>query len=991
MHYRANPKPSLMILGKTSLSVLILLLFFVSCIKESGADADKGVLFQASCDAEITTDDGKKFRALDDSSIKFKGGQGQVSDKARSGVHSLKVNKEIQFGFTIEIDDANVGDHFIVTVYRWAENDEGMLIAGNDDFWYTGNPVGEKDDQGWQKMLLDFYVPPTSESGEFKIYVWNPKEEAAYFDDITVSKVEPGIQVEFDEPGLYLYINEEGMRKLESIRKKAIADNILVTTDDSWVKAIFFHGADMLKAKVRLKGDWTDHLLGIKWSFRVKLKEGSWKGMRTFSIQHPKSRSNLDEWIAHKIFEAEDVLTTRYDFVPVFLNNQNLGLYAYEEHFEKQLVESRERREGPIIKLTEDQFWAGNLHMETGNLPIIESALIAPFKSSKLVQDSNLLSQFKVAQKLLYDYQFLKEGPQPLFDMERLARYIALMDLTKGFHGVAWHNQRFYYNPVISRLEPIAYDLYIEKELPDFMKETLLGGFEVETFFENREEDSSIKYLLSDSTLMSMYISYLEEYTNESYLDSIFASNETDILRLEKMIQKEDSYYNFEKELLRSNAAFVRSVLPSLSSTMYANLKGGMLHDGNKYNTTYYDGIPREYVRPYVSDKDTVRIENYYPDSIIVTGVKRASGNLENWDSSLSMRPYAADRLDIQNVGWETQEGDVLVFKVPGHEEDHEVELIPWPSPETYEIRRPQVNIPEEIFKINGKLIDMSPGEHHIAESVVIPEGFTLRISEGTSVDLTDGAFILSYSRVELNGTKESPIVFKSSDNMGLGLNVIQASGRSQIHHVNYSDMDAFRFDRWSLSGSLNMFESDADISELHISSNHCEDALNIIRSNFHMQDCSFSNIYADAFDSDFSTGNLSNTSFIYVGNDAIDFSGSMVEISDCDMKMIGDKGVSGGEGSTLRVTRVTVEEAKIGIASKDHSQLITSDCSVTNCEYGLVVFQKKPEYGPAYLNAQSLTWNEVDEPMLIEKGSKVKLNDKEILGKAKKVAERFY
>ena len=69
----------------------------------------------------------------------------------------------------------------------------------------------------------------------------------------------------------------------------------------------------------------------------------------SFSIQHPKTRSFLKEWVLHKLFKKEQVLTTRYDFVSVSLNGKKLGLYALEEHFRKELLDFYDYEDGPIL------------------------------------------------------------------------------------------------------------------------------------------------------------------------------------------------------------------------------------------------------------------------------------------------------------------------------------------------------------------------------------------------------------------------------------------------------------------------------------------------------------------------------------------------------------------------------------------------------------------------------------------------------------------
>ena len=87
-----------------------------------------------------------------------------------------------------------------------------------------------------------------------------------------------------------------------------------------------------------MKGDWTDHLLGEKWSFRIETKKKkAFLGMREFSLQHPRTRNYLNEFVLHKLLKYENLPYLRYKFIPVSLNGKYLGIYALEEHFSKNL------------------------------------------------------------------------------------------------------------------------------------------------------------------------------------------------------------------------------------------------------------------------------------------------------------------------------------------------------------------------------------------------------------------------------------------------------------------------------------------------------------------------------------------------------------------------------------------------------------------------------------------------------------------------------
>jgi hypothetical protein len=109
-------------------------------------------------------------------------------------------------------------------------------------------------------------------------------------------------------------------------RDQALQRGILINQANEYVPAVIRHGDEAIDVKLRLKGDWTDHLLGDKWSFRVKVKGGSTLfGMKQLSLHHPRARNFAYEWLFHRALEREDILSLRYDFVDVTLNGKSLG------------------------------------------------------------------------------------------------------------------------------------------------------------------------------------------------------------------------------------------------------------------------------------------------------------------------------------------------------------------------------------------------------------------------------------------------------------------------------------------------------------------------------------------------------------------------------------------------------------------------------------------------------------------------------------------
>ena len=127
---------------------------------------------------------------------------------------------------------------------------------------------------------------------------------------------------------IYIDIKHKNFMKLAYKRSIALKKGILLTEKTDWVPARLTYKNKVYKIKMRLKGDWIDHLVGDKWSFRIKLKgDNTFKGMKEFSIQHPRTRHYIYEWIMHQAFKREGLISLRYDFINVILNGKDLGIF----------------------------------------------------------------------------------------------------------------------------------------------------------------------------------------------------------------------------------------------------------------------------------------------------------------------------------------------------------------------------------------------------------------------------------------------------------------------------------------------------------------------------------------------------------------------------------------------------------------------------------------------------------------------------------------
>lgn len=295
-------------------------------------------------------------------------------------------------------------------------------------------------------------------------------------------------------------------------------------------------------------------------------------------------------------------------------------------------------------------------------------------------------------------------------------------------------------------------------------------------------------------------------------------------------------------------------------------------------------------------------------------------------------------------------------------------------------------------LKVRGKRIDILSGDWELAQPLHIPQGFTVWGGAGSSINLRNGAFILSYSPLKIQGEPSKPFRIYSSDGTGQGLVVLEAETTSQFSYVEFERLGQVTQGLWSQTAAVTFYESDVDFSYCVFRDNHGgDDMLNIFRADsFRIEGSLFESIESDAVDSDFSDGIVIDTVFRDIGNDGIDVSGSQIMVQDVYLDGIGDKAISAGEKSEMTLDNITITDAEIGVTSKDLSVLNGQDVVIDNTRLGIAVFQKKEEYGPAIASLKA-DLRDVDTAYLLEKKSSLTLNGKLIKKKIKHVKDKLY
>lgn len=140
------------------------------------------------CNAELLSPD-RQFFVCDSSDIRFEYGISQSSDLAFTGKYAAKLNAACPYGMTLSFDSLQHGESFRISVWRKpapGSKQGDIIVAGVENpFYYNQYEIVDRQ-KGWEKLAMEFFVSPEMNNKSVKVYLYNPGNDAVYFDDFEV-------------------------------------------------------------------------------------------------------------------------------------------------------------------------------------------------------------------------------------------------------------------------------------------------------------------------------------------------------------------------------------------------------------------------------------------------------------------------------------------------------------------------------------------------------------------------------------------------------------------------------------------------------------------------------------------------------------------------------------------------------------------------------------------------------------------------------------
>ena len=817
-------------------------------------------------------------------------------------------------------------------------------------------------------------------------------------------------------PIVNIYIDDGVVKKIQAKRTATLSKpgskQVLTLDDSDWSKAkiILDDGTKKsMSVRLRLKGDWTDHINEPnKLSFRIKITDKEYFfGMKRFSIQHPKTRGYQVEPLLLDHMRSWGLLAPKYFFVDVRVNDRIAGIMAVEEHFSKELLEAQNRREGSILARGESLHW-GQLDLNFRNRvphPTQYALQYSPwdhevkeYREPKFLSGTIATNNSIRAQSLLRDFLDGKQAASETFDTKQIAMWWVLANVWNGCHALGPINKRFYHNPISDLLEPIAFDhgwppsRYSTMYPSDSERTTTCRSYDVDT-------------MLSDKTFQKYVLTFAEllhKQLSDPTFQTTFLEKQKQLLRalsIEGMDSKSTYPATYPTTLLNNLQLFTTFLktdfqLPTVNrSQTTTRVVQTALTNGDYELFTHLTGYL------YRTESPTLYFKNLTQNAIEINSIQLVAAKGQSETLPIGITLPADDGLSDSHIVEIPASLTLPVASVSQTSTNYSYLGNSYTKTNFMQHRNHSTGFSTvAIPKLEGILVDhdtrsvtFTKKSYEINESYSFPVSYSVTISPGTTINLTNGALLRLNGPLYAEGQENDPIVINIESNPGLepmgswgGILVNNASSTSIIKYTSFigdgnSELPN-RQDFRGLTGCITFHESDVKISNSSYDAMQCEDAQNIVRSNFTISDTTFSRVSGDAFDADFSIGVISESSFAEIGNDGIDISGSELALNQVSLHRIGDKGISVGEKSTLYAEHIEIRGAITGVASKDLSFAELKHVNFSQIQGSvLMAYIKKDEYGPAKIVCNECSIDTASPEIASQQTSEIILNGTKI------------
>jgi len=771
-----------------------------------------------------------------------------------------------------------------------------------------------------------------------------------------------------DLKNLVITLSDEDLIQLTNLRDNALSKGYLERSVGDTFLAEGYLDNEPYLFQVRLKGDLLDHLERGRWSMRLRVKNNkSFLDMTEFSLQDPLTRSyNLEDsayWFADKL----NLIRPKTGYVNIVINGSSWGIMQYEETVKSLSIERQLYRNGVIINYDEDSYW-DEVHLSDKNstphaFNYIENHNYSVAEKNRVFSNNAQTEQFTAAINKYEKYLDKEISSREVFDIEYTAKFLVLLDVFSAYHSLNFNNISLYYNPLNQKLYPIL------KEVtgidPEFVPKTWyekgvidLSEYEVSPLFKNN-------YFYIDSYLLG---------------EKKIVANDMYSFLSDKSIQ--DEYENFQSNILQNlnneykflpNISY-EGVLKKLSKISEGEIENNRVELSKPACVFYSTNNKKSLIKASISN-NSLQLQNLTNTDLVVSQIRLFNqGQFKTLKINKNLQKSGTQNCFtkiINKKGLQTNTPAYVQIFIKNAETGKNFIQ--------YLLLNDLENT-EGFINSNSPNVDLIfEGNTVISKDLIINSSSTLEVLPGTEISFYNGSRIICYGTCSFIGTEDNKINFNSDGVSGFGGLFIIESPYFNMVNVNINSGSLNLKNVPGYTGLVSIYKTKANLEKINIINTNSEDGLNIISSDFKMDEIFIKNATSDAVDIDFSSGEINNIVINNPKGDGLDFSGSNLYINNVQINNSLDKAISVGEGTNVEMYNLLISNSRAGIVVKEGSIATIEGYTPKNNELSdVAAFRKK-----SYLNDPIVYIVNKKNIVLNIKSdfkSKVVLNDEEVV-----------
>ncbi|MEZ4704198.1 MAG: CotH kinase family protein [Bdellovibrionota bacterium] len=770
-------------------------------------------------------------------------------------------------------------------------------------------------------------------------------------------------------------------------------------SENNYIDGVLW-GDQSYKANVKIKyrGDNYYHWGKRKKSWRINVpNEHLFNGQKRINLVSPKFASHIDNALTYTYAHQVGLLAPLSYFVHARLNGAYLGVMLFVEQVDKYFLMNHRLPEGKIYYFDRGGDWFDSKNWESpGGVFRVQKEtepkeLFALTHAMRMIQED----QFEAFSKKIFE----------VVDREELIKWHAFNTVLGLYHQDSFHNIKMIFDPSRGKFVPVIWDPLLGRsnEKSYFAGDMILSRLLFDPVYQLEKNKMVWKMIHEDLSLSrklyiakqmidgirpDMYADTLKEYTytgDSGLRDLTNEKWEEQVIKVLMNIKRRHEYLRkeFSQDVLYANAS-IKDQSTVLGSLVYKGVAG--------FDVSWIKIVPKKDAQPL---KSMVRVSMFgkTPISYSLEDHRCSKPFMPNEyclpvqghiDSKLSFEKFSEEPNHINVPLWRLdQKVDSVSISFDSSEELSKVDNISLIGSNaiTQDSRTVVMENTQNVYERKGK--HDTPKKHpkkkvitwentiDLKSTFLVSTLETLIIKPGTTIRLRKDVSLIVEGEVQIQGTKENPIVFESYDlaNSWGVVAIVNRSDNFSISHAIFRGGSETTWGLYAFTGMLSVYRSqNVRLDHVSFEKNFGEDALNVKYGNVIGTHLSFQSIYADGFDCDFCILELKNSSFQEIQNDGVDISYARAKILSNTFSRTHDKGISVGERSYAFVQNNHIEQASIGIAVKDESRVVSQHNSLKNNERDFSLYRKKNEFvagGCLLLNQLRAKKIEVTEPAI--------------------------